>query len=73
MIADAAVKLLLGTVATSRLLSAFYPKGVTRATDHLVANTRQVTDTTTSNKHDRVFLKIVTFAGNVNRHFLAVA
>jgi hypothetical protein len=55
------------------LLSAFYPEGVTGATDNLIANPRQVTDTTTTNKHDRVLLKVVTFTRDVDRNFLAIA
>ena len=38
----------------------------------MVANTRQVFHTTAANKHDGVFLKVMTFAANVGDHFFTI-
>jgi len=42
------------------------------ATHDVITNTRQVFDTTTTNKHHRVFLKIVAFAANIGNNLEAI-
>src|SRR5215471_14428203 len=51
--------LLLRAVTAARLLAVADALGVERATDDLVTDTRQVTDTAASNEHDGVLLEVV--------------
>jgi hypothetical protein len=62
----------LSTVAAASLLTAADAERIKDASDHLIANTRQVTDSTTANKNDGVFLQVVPFARDVSRYFLTV-
>ena len=64
---------LLSTVAATRLFAAVDAQGVSASANDLVSHTGEVANTTATNQDDGVFLKIVSFAGDVDRHFLAVA
>jgi hypothetical protein len=64
---------LLGTVAASGLLSSVHAKGIATSANDLVANSWKIPNPTASNQNDRVFLKIVPFTGDVDRHFFRVA
>ena len=48
------------------------PKGVKCPPDHMVTNARKVLDPSTSDEHDRVFLKIMSNTGDVTGHFNSV-
>src|SRR5690606_32160173 len=66
---------LLGTlraVLGTSLLTIFDALQVQGAADDVVANTRQVLDTTTADQNDRVFLQVVAFAADVGDDFEAV-
>src|SRR4051794_32648541 len=58
----------LGTTAATFLNAG----GVERSANDMVANARKILHATTTNEHDRVLLKIVTFIRNVRNHFVAV-
>src|SRR5437773_11585473 len=61
-----------GAVAAAGLLAVGNAEGVADAADNVIANARQIADTTATNKHDRVLLQVVAFAGNINGRFAAV-
>ena len=71
--ANLCLTLFLSTVTAARPLTTFNAKGVAASAYHLVSNTRQVADSSTTNEHNRVLLKVVPFAGDVNGDFLPVA
>ena len=62
----------LGTVETAGLLTVRDTKGVEGTANHVVTNARKVADTAAADQDDRVFLKVVTFTRNVDRHFLLI-
>jgi hypothetical protein len=62
----------LGPVQAAGLLPAGDAEGVKSPTDNVIPHARQVTDSATTNQHDRVFLQVVAFARDVDRHFLLV-
>ena len=47
-----------------------YTSGIKRTANDVITNTRKVFNTTTTNKHDAVFLKVVTFSWDVSINFL---
>ena len=53
------------------MCSAIYAECVVASADNVIPTTREVTDSTTTHKHDGVLLKIVTFAADVGGDFLA--
>src|SRR6201996_5352530 len=57
--------LLLRAVAAAGLLAVADALGVQRTADDLVADARQVTDTTATDQHDRVLLQVVPHARDV--------
>ena len=61
-----------GTVTTACLHTLGDTQGIQNTADNFVANPWQVANTTTANKNNRVFLKIVTFTGDVSRDFFTV-
>src|SRR5579862_8665499 len=63
---------LLGSVTATSLLAVADAQGVEHAANDLVTNTGKVADTAATDEHDRVFLQVVAFAGNVGGDFLAV-
>ena len=62
---------LLGAVLAACLTPLFNTQGVLSSANDVVTNARQVANTTTTNKNDRVFLQVVAFARNVNGNFFA--
>ena len=63
---------LLGTVPATCLLSTIYSGGVERSTNDLITHTRQVSNSSTANQHDRVFLQRMSLTGNVHGNFLSI-
>src|SRR5579864_7976616 len=63
----------LCAVFTAAAFAAFNAKGIERAADDMVANARQVADAPAPDQHDTVLLQVVLLAGDIRRHFLAVA
>lgn len=64
---------LLRAVTAAGLLTAVDPEGISATANDLVTNPWKVPHPAASNQNDRVFLEIVTFTRNVNRHFFAIA
>ena len=64
--------LFLRAVTTTSLLTTFDRRAVERAADDLITNAREVANTTAADEDDRVFLKLVAFAGNVAGDFFVV-
>ena len=62
----------LGAVTAASLLTVFDALSVQSSTNHLIANARKVSNTTAANQDDAVFLKVMTFAWNVDCNFFAV-
>ena len=62
----------LGAILGAALAALVDTEAVKSAADDMVANTRQVLHTTAANKHDGVFLKVMTFAANVGDHFFTI-
>lgn len=62
----------LGAILGAALATLVNTEAVKSAADDMVANTRQVFHTTATNKHDGVFLKVMTFAANVGDHFFTL-
>jgi len=48
------------------------PEAVQRSTNDVISNTRQILYSTPTNQHDRVLLKIMTFAGDVGNYLVPV-
>ena len=63
---------LLRAVTAASLLTTSNTECIASTADDLVAHTRQIANTTAADKHDRVFLKVVAFARDVNGDFFAV-
>lgn len=61
-----------GTVFGAAAAAAIHSEAVECAADNVIADTGQIFDTTATNENDRVFLKVVTFSGDVSDDFLAV-
>jgi hypothetical protein len=70
--ADESLLRTLDAVLRTSLLTTFDSQSVERTTNNVVSNTGKVTYTTTANKHDGVFLKVVTFTTDVCGNFLTV-
>ncbi len=49
----------LGTILGAGLLAFLDPNGIQGSPHHMVANTREVLDTSTTNQNDGVFLQVV--------------
>ena len=64
--------LLLRAITAAGLLATFDAKGISGAANDLVPNTWQVANTPTTDQNDRVFLKVVPLARDVNGDFFAV-
>ena len=62
----------LRTVPTAGLTTTVNARCVQCSTNDLITNTRKITNTTASNENDGVFLKFVTFAGNIDRYLFPV-
>ena len=62
----------LGAVTAASLLTVFDALSIQSSTNHLIANARKVSNTTAANQDDAVFLKVVSFAWNVDGNFFAV-
>src|SRR5690554_3723568 len=62
----------LGTVLGTALLAVFDTGGVQRTTNGVVANTRQVLDSTATDQHYAVLLQVMAFTTDVGRHFIAI-
>ena len=60
------------TVAGPALLAATDAFGIEHAADDVVTHTGKIFHTASADEDDGVFLKIVTFAGNVSDDFLSV-
>src|ERR1700759_3720930 len=65
--------LALLTVLGTRLLAVRHALTVVDAANDVVAHAGQIFYAAAADEHNRMFLKIVAFAGNVDRDFLAVA
>jgi hypothetical protein len=63
---------LLGTIQATRLLASLNTKGVESTANNVITNTWKISDSPAANKHDGMFLKIVTFTRNVNGDFFGV-
>ena len=50
----------------------FNPGGIQPAADNVIAHTRQIFHTSTTHKHNRVLLQIMSHTRNISRYFLAV-
>jgi hypothetical protein len=57
----------LGAILGTTLATCINARRIECASDDVIANTRQILDTTAANQHDRVLLQGMTFAGNVTR------
>src|SRR5512145_881837 len=64
---------LLGAVLATALFAILDAIRVECATHDVVADTRQVFHTTTTDQHNAVFLEPMPFAGNVSRNFNPIA
>ena len=64
--------LLLRAVAAASLLAPVDTQSVPCAANDLITNSRQIAYSATSDQHDGVFLKVMTFTGNINSDFLAI-
>lgn len=64
---------LLRTVTAAGLLSTVNTERIAATADDLVSNPWKVANPTASDENDRVLLKVVPFARNINGHFFAVA
>lgn len=64
---------LFRAVTAARLFSAVDPQRIEGSTDDLIAYTGQVANASAANQHDGVFLKVVSFTGNIDGDFFAVA
>lgn len=62
----------LGAVSASGLFSAFYTGTVQGPPNHLIPNTGQVADTPASDQDNRVLLKVVPFARNIDGYFFPI-
>src|SRR5688572_16351843 len=62
----------LGAVLRAALLALADARAVQRAAHGVVANARKILHAATADEHDRVLLKVVTFAADVARDFVAV-
>ena len=62
----------LCAVTRTRLHSLRHTCGIKRTADDVVTNAGQILDSSAPDKYGRVLLKIVSFAGNINRTFLLV-
>ena len=62
----------LCAVTRTRLHSLRHTCGIKRTADDVVTNAGQILDSSAPDEYGRVLLKIVSFAGNVNRTFLLV-
>lgn len=60
------------SVLGSALFSIRNSVGVLSPSDYMIPYTRQVLNSSTSNKHHRVFLKVVTNAWDIRRDFISV-
>src|SRR5699024_6489588 len=63
----ASALLLLRAIAATRLLTVADTLRIERAANDLVTNARQVLHSSTADKHHRVFLQVVTLAGDIGR------
>ena len=48
------------------------PNGIQSSTNDVIANAGEIFDATSSDKHDRMFLQIMSDAGNIRSHFDSV-
>ena len=62
----------LGAVERTALLAVLDALRVEHAADDVIANARKVFHAATADQHDRVFLKVVTFSGDVRSYFKTV-
>src|SRR5580658_2098644 len=62
----------LGAVFGAPLAAVLDALGIERATDDMVAHTRQILDAAAANQHDRMLLKVMPLAGDVARHLETV-
>lgn len=62
----------LGSVLGTTLCAVLNACGIECTANDMVAYTGEVLNTAAANEHDRVFLQIVAFAGDVGVHFLAI-
>jgi hypothetical protein len=62
-----------GAILGTALIAAFYTGCIERTAYDVVTNTGKIFYPTATNQHDAVFLKVVTFTGDVGIHFLAIA
>ena len=60
------------TVLGAALPSAFNALSIQGAADDVITNTREVANAATTNKHNRVLLKVVAFARNIYRYFFII-
>ena len=63
---------LLGAVAGATLLAVAHTFGVEDAADDVVADTREIFDASSADKHHRVFLQVVALSHDVGLHFVTV-
>jgi|GEM_PF-2221202 len=62
----------LHAVLRSALTTSIDAEAIEGAADDVVSHTRKVTNSTTANEHDGVFLKVMSFATDVCRNFFAI-
>src|SRR3569623_2104818 len=62
----------LRAVLRTALLAVLHALGIARAADDVIANARQILHAAAADHDDRVFLKVVAFAGNVGGDFETV-
>ena len=63
---------LLRAITAASLFTTGDSEGIARTTNDLIAHPWQIANSATADEHDRVFLKVVAFAGDVNGNFFAV-
>src|SRR5689334_10989876 len=59
----------LGPVLRTALLAVCNAGGIQRSADHVIAHTGQILHTAAADEHDRMFLEIVAYAGDIGGHF----
>src|SRR5574343_397624 len=62
----------LGTVLRTGLLTILDTLGIQRAANGVIAHTRQILDTTTTDQDNRVFLQVVAFTADIGDDFKAI-
>ena len=62
----------LVAVTAAGLTTITHAQSIQNTTDHLIPHTREVTNSSAANQHDRVLLQIVAFARNISSDLFAI-